>query len=85
MGSSAARAISWMSAPAENARSPVPVKMTALTSSSASMSLMASSSWLYTSRLRAFKTSGLFSLMVPTPSFFSTTRICSLMVLIFTY
>ena len=72
LGSSANLAISWMSPPAEKARSPLPVKMTALTASSASMSVTASSSSRVSSLLRAFSTLGRFRVIIPTPSLLST-------------
>ena len=66
------RAASLMSAPAENARSPLPVKTIALTAESASISVRASSISRYMPLLMALRTSGRSRVIVPTPSAFST-------------
>ena len=71
-GSDAIRAASFMSAPAENARSPIPVKTIAITAGSASISARASSISRYMPLLIALRTSGRFKVTVPTPSAFST-------------
>ena len=57
-----------MSAPAVNALSPAPVMITALTSSSDSTSVIAVSSSRNKVVLSALSTSGLFRVIVATPS-----------------
>src|SRR5688500_3184340 len=57
-----------MSAPAENAFLPVPVMMIALTSSSASHVVSASSTSAISGMLSAFSTCGRLSVMTATPS-----------------
>src|SRR5436190_19389843 len=61
-------AISWMSAPAEKARSPAPVRMTDLMSSSASKMVSASSTSCINGKLSALSFSGRFSVINATPS-----------------
>ena len=60
-----------MSAPAENAFSPAPVMMTAFTVSSFCTSFRAARNSWASCVLHAFKASGRFSVIVPTPSLFS--------------
>ena len=67
---------SWMSPPAEKARSPAPVMTMQPTPSSASIALTASRSSADSWRFIAFSLSGRFRVRMPTPSSIST-RICS--------
>jgi hypothetical protein len=57
-----------MSAPAENARSPAPVRITALVSSSVSYAVSASSSSRTSGKLSALSLSGRFKVITATPS-----------------